>query len=580
MPGTGGASGGGRIPRGRVLHRTRLSVVPVAALLAIAGLLALGGTAFAYFGLGAGGTGQVQAGTLDAPSGLVASGPVTRTTVPLQWTAPATVTAGYVVLRCSGSGCTPAVGDTLAAGGCAGTVTATGCSDTTAQAGVAYTYAVVAVDHQWTSGPSNSLAVTTPAPARLAVTPVQGAPGQEVHLTGTGFTTGGTLSATVDAAAGTLTNLSAVTPGGTWTATLALPDVPAGPATITATRQGGDTAWAPVTVVPAITLSATQGAPGSIVAVNGGGFTAGSPVTFSFAPQAGPVGRLTPTTCAPAATDAGGALPAGPLDLTACRITVPASAPPGPGTVTVTDGAGATATAPFAVSADKLVVTTPPVTGPAAATPGLGPITVERETATGAPLTTGALLVTLGANPPAGAIFATTSTGPSVGTVTIPAGASSATVWFGDSAPGTVTITAGAANFTTATQQEVVSAAEGLWLTAVSFGGGAPGTYGITCLPPAGGATTCSGTMPQSGSFTASVTFVTATGTPVAYSPTAAATLSAQVGHAHAVAGFPLAVPAGATTSATSLSATASGTTGVALTITSGPYTLHLDVSS
>jgi hypothetical protein len=89
-------------------------------------------------------------------------------------------------------------------------------------------------------------------------------------------------------------------------------------------------------------------------------------------------------------------------------------------------------------------------------------LTVQRQDPSGAALVIGSdTVVTLSAPPAAGMTFFAggTCAAPGISAVTIPAGASSASVWFQATSPGGHTITASAAGFTGASQLETIVAA-------------------------------------------------------------------------------------------------------------------------
>jgi hypothetical protein len=189
----------------------------------------------------------------------------------------------------------------------------------------------------------------------------------------------------------------------------------------------------------------TSGPPGSSASITGTGFVANSPITIT-------VGTATATVTAGATTDANG-------DVTA-TFTVPAVSP-GDYPVSVTDGLGNTAT-----SGTQLTVETPPslvftsaaVSGAASSTANLGPITVQMRDAGNNPVNApaGGTLVTLSSNSTGTAVFSATAGGAALTQVTIPAGSSSASFFYGDTKAGTPTLTAAAGGVTSGTQQETV----------------------------------------------------------------------------------------------------------------------------
>lgn len=93
-------------------------------------------------------------------------------------------------------------------------------------------------------------------------------------------------------------------------------------------------------------------------------------------------------------------------------------------------------------AADRLVVTGGNfLSGPASASALLGPVTVERQDAYGNAVTAGATAGSLSSSSTATGIFAATSDGPRINTVTIPEGSASASFFYGDTKAGTATIT-------------------------------------------------------------------------------------------------------------------------------------------
>ena len=121
-----------------------------------------------------------------------------------------------------------------------------------------------------------------------------------------------------------------------------------------------------------------------------------------------------------------------------------------------------------AASADRFAITSAAVSGTASASPTLGPITVAIRDAYGNAVNAqaGGTVVTLASNSAGTARFATTSGGATITTVTIPAGSSSANVFYGDTMAGTPTIAA-SGTLASATQPATIIA-------------GAPSKFAIT----------------------------------------------------------------------------------------------------
>ena len=127
---------------------------------------------------------------------------------------------------------------------------------------------------------------------------------------------------------------------------------------------------------------------------------------------------------------------------------------------TSTGYAGAVST-PFTVTAAAAtqLVVTGPASGTASATATIGPFAAQRQDAYGNPVTTGSTAVTLASNSTGTKLFAAASGGPGVTTVTIPAGASSASFYYGDTKAGTPNITVSTTGLTAGSQPLAVSPA-------------------------------------------------------------------------------------------------------------------------
>ena len=203
----------------------------------------------------------------------------------------------------------------------------------------------------------------------------------------------------------------------------------------------------------------------------------------------------------------------------------------------------ATQTETVTAGPTKLVFTTPPQTGSAYTSAIIGPITVQEQTAAGVPTTVGET-VTLSSNSSGTYIFnptfgATSPTGST--TVTIPAGSSSVSFYYGDTKAGSPSIMAAATGLTSASQPETVNvgpvAAFALstpgapvagtsfteTITAVDAGGNTVTSFGgaggtSECLTLSGAASSPNGTAPlypplgtcQSG--TSAITFTNGVG--------------------------------------------------------------------
>ncbi|WP_146078184.1 hypothetical protein [Subtercola sp. Z020] len=203
-------------------------------------------------------------------------------------------------------------------------------------------------------------------------------------------------------------------------------------------------AVAGVAITPSIAV-ALQNAAGTTVAA------AGVAITLSIGtnPAAGTLsGTVTAlTNSSGIATFAGLS-----LDKAAAGYTLSAASPgltaATSGTFTITPAA-----------ASKLAFTSAPVTTTASATTNSTAITVQRQDAFGNAVTSGtASALTLTSNTAGTAVFAPTNLA-AAATVSIAAGSSTATFFYGDTRVGTPTITAASTGLTSATQVETVAAA-------------------------------------------------------------------------------------------------------------------------
>ena len=154
------------------------------AILAVVGVLAVGGAAFAYFTSTGSGTGAAATGRLNPPTSVHA-GPVSGITVPVTWTASATgggavAPQGYYVTESNGSTTSPACGTNSTHLITSGTscTDGNGTSYSSTSGGPAnpplangsYTYTVVAVYNSWSaSGTSGSVSVNVAAPTVTTV---------------------------------------------------------------------------------------------------------------------------------------------------------------------------------------------------------------------------------------------------------------------------------------------------------------------------------------------------------------------------------------------------------------------------
>jgi hypothetical protein len=222
-----------------------------------------------------------------------------------------------------------------------------------------------------------------------------------------------------------------------------------------------------------------------------------------------------------------------------------------------------------------LVFTTPAVSGAASATPNLGPITIEREDGAGNPLTTGTVTITGSSSPSAGATFGATQFGaPAPPTVTFNPGTSSASFYYGQTAIGPSTVTATGAGYVTATQTETITAPPaGL---AMALATGSSGTPHIVC-GSIGTSYTCNVTgVGNNGNVKFFVEFVDASGAPIVYS----STQDSPITETGASTGTPTIVAGTSSSSPTKVTAAHTGGGTGTSTLTFGPYTLTINVSS
>ncbi|XAS66629.1 hypothetical protein V3C33_14180 [Micrococcaceae bacterium Sec5.7] len=110
-----------------------------------------------------------------------------------------------------------------------------------------------------------------------------------------------------------------------------------------------------------------------------------------------------------------------------------------------------------AAATSSLVIKTAAVSGAASASANLGPITVERRDAYGNLVTAGAVSLPLSSNSAGSSIFSGTAGGAAVTALTIPAGASSASFYYGDTKAASPAITVGSGT-ATASQNATITA--------------------------------------------------------------------------------------------------------------------------
>lgn len=471
-------------------------------ILALVGYLLLAliaaAPASAYWTSGGAGTGSGASGTLSAPTAVTVA-PYSLPSVPVTWTAStgSPPPTGYYVTRTSG-------GTTVAAcsSSASSLITGTFCVDT-GMADATYTYAVTAKYRSWTaaSAPSGSVTVLTPTKvafttqptstvAGVAINPtvtvaVQTAAGTTVPIAGRAVTVAiganpgsGTLSGTTTASTdstgvATFSGLAVNKAGTGYTltaASAALTSATSGTFTISAAAADrfvitsaavAGTASATATLGP-VTVEARDALGNPAPAPTGGttvNLASDSTGTRIFAATSGGTGVTSVT------------IPAGSSGATFFYGDTRAGTP----TITVS-GALASATQNQTITAGvatKFAITSAAIAaGAADITASLGPLTVQRQDQFSNPVTGSAVAVTLTSNSTGVAVFAATLNGTPTTAVTIPLNGSSATFYYGDTAPGAPTITAsGTLTSGTQVQAIVVGPAAKLAITSGSIGG-------------------------------------------------------------------------------------------------------------
>jgi hypothetical protein len=362
---------------------------------------------------------------------------------------------------------------------------------------------------------------------------------------------------------------------------------PTYPASVTFTNGAGT---ASVTLVDAqsTTLTATQG---TITGTTGTfTVTAGAASSFSVATPttqtAGTAFNVTVT-----ALDASGNTATGYTGAHTITFTGPAKSPSGASptypaslgfangagtaSITLVDAQSTTLTAtegtitgttgtftvnPAAVSA--LAFMSAAVSGATSSTATLGPVTVQEQDTYGNPTTT-AETVSLSSTSAQG-VFSISQSGANVTSVSIPAGQSSTSFYYGDTTAGTPTITAAKAGLTAATQQETITASvAGL---GIALAAGSSGT--LTCQAVSANYTCHIDGLGANGSATFTVSFLTSTGAPAVYSLTQPSTINAA-----GTVGGSVTIAAGASSSSPN---TLTAVSGSPANLSFGPYTLHI----
>ncbi len=367
--------------------------------------------------------------------------------------------------------------------------TQTSYADTTVTAGTTYYYEVVAVNAVGDGKPSNQVATapylaTIPQPPALSGTagnqtvtlnwsaPADGGLPVAGYNIYRGTSSGGeTYFDNVPASATSYTD-DDVTNGVTYyyqvTATNLLGEsqpsnevslLPAKPTSCPSAGQGGT---ASIVVVTSKSVSGPASAAatlGPLTVTEEDGFGAGVP-----APAGGTVISLssTSTTGVFSATNAGAdatsvTIPAGACTATFFYGDTTAGSP----SVTV-NAANLVGTSQqetiTAAAAAKLEFTSQPVTGTTSGQASLGPITVQEDDAYGNTVAAPASGTTVSlTSSSASGVFSATSGGSAVTSVTIAAGSTSASFYYGDSTAGSPTITAAAHGLASATQAEAIA---------------------------------------------------------------------------------------------------------------------------
>ncbi|MGP8071719.1 MAG: hypothetical protein ACLPZM_01120 [Thermoplasmata archaeon] len=324
------------------------------------------------------------------------------------------------------------------------------------------------------------------------LTPTSGPVGDMITISGDGFSSSGTVTATW--ASSPMLCSSSPNSTGSFSCSFAVPAGPAGAHNVTAT-QSSNVATASFHVTPSFSLSPTSGAVGTSVTVSGYGFDAMTPYTV--------VWQSSTTECSASTTAAGSV---------SCSFTVPA-APQGAYSLTVREGTY-TPTATFTIGASLLITPSTGVVGTFANATGSGfdadlPYTVSWNTGTA---------LCAGITSPAGGFscqFVIPNGPGGAHTVTVVEGSNTATVVM------------------TATPYLVLSLASGTVgsiVTASGDGFGSQSPYSLTWNTST---TLCTGTTTTSGGFACTFTIpvapggaTTLTATGNGYAPTATITVT------------------------------------------------------
>jgi hypothetical protein len=397
-----------------------------------------------------------------------------------------------------------------------------------------------------TPGPASTVVVTTPPPASTTA--------------GTSFTVAATLQDALGNVAttssGPVTLAIGNNPGGgTLTCSTNPVAASAGVATFTCSINKAGTGYtlnagasgATSATTSALTVTAGAGTQ-LVVTSNAFSATAASSATNAFTttledPYGNPTTKSSAMVLTLSSTSAGAKFAASSSGTVTTSVTLPANAQSvtgyygdtksGSPTITVagsalTSGSQSETVTPAAPS--KWVFASSAISGSATSSATLGSIIVQEQDSFGNPTTTAETL-TLASNSSGTKEFSVTSGGTSFTTISIPAGTSSATFFYGDTKSGTPTLTASGSSLTNAIQAETITSGTGTQLvitsTALNVAAGTSPTNAFTTtLEDTFGNRTTSGsaiTVNLSSSSTGTKEFATSSGGTTVSSVTLAA---------------------------------------------------------
>ncbi|HML01056.1 MAG TPA: fibronectin type III domain-containing protein, partial [Acidimicrobiales bacterium] len=201
--------------------------------------------------------------------------------VTVNWSAPGTnggsAITGYDVYIGTSSG-----GESYTSPACTASGSATSCVVGSLTNGTLYYITVEAVNAVGNSVPSNEESVRPPGAINLS--PTSGCVGTPVTISGTGYTSGATISQTTGvtfAGPDVTLNAGQTVSNGSWSATFTVPNASFGNQTVTGSDSSGVTASATFSVLPCLTLSPTSGPVGTSVTISGTGYTSGTTINQS-----------------------------------------------------------------------------------------------------------------------------------------------------------------------------------------------------------------------------------------------------------------------------------------------------------